>query len=424
MLINKYIPIILIANILIITLTYAIFAQLGIIITFPNESNLVSWDSVWYEEIKDWGYVYRHQQMTNMAFFPFFPMFWKISNFSAIQMSLFNMVIFTISFTLLMGTGKHKIMHLLVLSSLPCFIFFFLPYSEAFFFLFGTLLLMGYNKGSTALILIGILGCCLTRAVATVFIPLLIVTEIICWHRDSCSLTQLFKRILLYSSIAVSSILIVVLMQWVQTGKWFYYLEAISYWNRQWIIPKLPFSTISPEKVLGIDAVAWTVGVIAAYFSIKRGFAFLQRLGIFKISQNKIQSVSRSECFSALFLSAVLVVDSFFTFNINNGGNLWSINRHLLCTPFAVYFLYWFLVKYKVKPIDFYFIIAIVALSLFVTGIFRYQYHVFFFLVFFFSLIISRFIPKLYWGLYPLYIINIILFVIFYQDFLSIRWVG
>lgn len=272
---------------------------------------------------------------------------------NGLEISFLNLIVFIVSFILLIGKDRYKTIYLLVIGSLPCFIFFFLPYSEAWFFLFGTLLIIGYRKDSRLLQIIGLFGCCLTRSVSTFFIPAIIITELLAYRSSGISKRKLIANILINTATCFSSILIVVLIQGVQTGKWFYYIEVQKYWKRHWLFPSLPFTNVSSNKVLGIDAVALIVGLVTMFFCFKWAYAYVST----EIRKEGVSpegtAICRSVYFSALFLSAIAIVDTCFTYDIAGRTNMQCMNRHLLCTAFAVCFLNWINTVYKPERSDF-----------------------------------------------------------------------
>lgn len=413
--------IILAGNLTLTALIYFILFKLEILSFLPDEFNYLNWDVAFYKDIKEIGYVYAGSKASNMAFFPLFPYVWKLIQSSALQIGVFNFVLFACSLALLIGKEKFETRYLLALISIPCFIFFYLPYSESLFFFFGTLIIKGYKDDKFSFLMIGILGCCLTRAVSTVFIPMIIITEIMHWKNSKDTVAFPYKRLLLCCLTALLAILIVVCIQGVQTGKWFYYLEAAKNFNRGLILPSLPFTTIAPEKILGIDGIAWVTGLVAVYFCLKWTLISFK---CFLLKQDCPLVFDRGVYFSMLFVSAVFMIDTFFTNYIDGRTNLWSINRHLLCTPFAVYFINWFVKDDKKEKFDLYSLIIIFISGIFITGIYQYQLHTYFYVLFVLSMFLSNFFAKATMLLYPLYIFNLILVVVFYHDFLSFKWVG
>jgi hypothetical protein len=414
-------PMIFIGNLALVLLIYLGLFKLNVLSVLPNEIGYLSWDVAFYRDIKDIGYVYATSKATNMAFFPLFPYIWKMVHLSALQMGVFNFALFACSFIWLIGKEKFKAIYLLVLISIPCFIFFYLPYSESLFFLFGTLIIKGYRNDKFNLLIIGILGCCLTRAISTVFIPMIIITELLHWKNSKELIAFPYKRILVCCSAALLAILIVISIQGIQTGKWFYYMEMAKKFNRALIFPSFPFTTISPDRVLGIDGIAWVVGFIATYFCIKWSII---SFGSFFLRQDYPLSTDRSVYFSALFISAVFLIDTFFTNHIEDRTNLWSINRHLLCTPFAVHFINWFFKDCRKEKPDLYSLTIILLSGLFITGVYQYQLHIYFYLIFVTAIFLSKFFDKALFLLYPLYAFNLMLAIVLYHDFLSFKWAG
>ena len=368
---------VLFTSIVVIVILYFIFIKLGIITEVPNEVNIIKNDGVWFNDIRYLGYTFTPNQKSNMAFFPLFPYLWKWTFLSNFQIIFVNLIIFIISFLFLIGKTNYKIPYLMIVSTIPCFIFFFLPYSEACFFLFGTLLILGYRRDSRTLVFIGLFGCCLTRSVSIFFIPAVIVTELLAYKSSSISRKKLLTNIITNTLICVISIFIVVLIQWIETGKWFYYIEVQKYWKREWLIPSIPFTTVSPNKVLGIDAIGLTLGCIAMFFCFKWGYNCViskQRTSRSGLKEEK-NHVCKSVYFSALFLSAIAIIDTCFTYNIEGSTNMQCMNRHLICTSFAVCFLNWINKDYNPGSKDVYFITAILVSGIFVTGIFNYIHH-------------------------------------------------
>lgn len=420
---NKPLSILLLTFVSVL-LTYYLFLNLDLVKTVPNDNNVIKYDADWFFSIRKYGYTYIEGQMSNIAFFPFFPYFWKWSHLSGWLICFANLLIFALSFLALMGAREYKAKYLMVISSIPCFIFFFLPYSESWFFLFGTSLIIGFRRKSRILQIIGIFGCCLTRSVSTFFLPAIVITELLSYKRSMMTRKEMAINILLNTLASLSSILMVVVIQGIQTGKWFYYIEVQRYWKRHWMFPSFPFTTISPNKILGIDAIAMILGVIAMYFSLKWGQQWLKQILFKDIGSDSNQEICKSVYFSALFLSAIVIVDTCFTYNIEGRSNIQCMNRHLMCTSFALCFLNWMHKDYIAKWKDGYIIIAILIGGIFVSGIYSYYHHVIYYALFCSSFFLYKFFPKLEPVFIILFFFNVFFLVIFYHDFLNDLWVG
>jgi len=417
---------VLFISFVIVSITYSIFFKFSIVNRIPDQFNVVKYDGEWFNGIRNFGYIFAPNQMSNMAFFPFFPYLWKWTFLNGLQISFVNLIIFAASFFLLIGKTIYKTSYLMIISTLPCFIFFFLPYSEACFFLFGTLVILGYRKDSTALICLGLLGCCLTRSVSTFFIPAIIITELLAYKDSGISRKKLITNIIIYTLVCVSSIFVVILVQGLQTNKWFYYIEVQKYWKRDWLLPSVPFTTISPNKVLGIDAVALILGCTAIFFCLKWGYAYLvseKKLARIRVTV-KSSHICKSVYFSALFLSAIAIIDTCFTYDIEGSTNMQCMNRHLLCTSFALCFLNWIHKDYNPEKWDIYFIIGLLLSGIFFTGVINYIHHTIYYILFGMSFFLYKFFPKSQPALVLLFLFNVFFMVIFYQDFINGFWIG
>lgn len=396
----------------------------------PLHANLDLCDAYWYNDMRTGGYEFIANKMCNMAYFPLFPVFWSISNLNSLGITILNLMIFCISYSFLMRKFKYHWSYLILICSMPSFIFFALPYSESLFFLFGVILITGYQKNNNYLIFLGLLGCGLTRSVSTFFIPAIILTEYINYrsNRINVQLSVFIKRSVLYSSACLISISAVSCMQFLQTGHWFYFLKIQKLWGRHFEMPQLPFTTASPERVLGVDSIALVIGICAMFFLFRWIIAAF--LPHFKSSTSMLtMRLPREVVFSMLYLAAIAFLDSFFTDAVDQRTKIWSMNRHIFCTPFVVCFLIW-LFQHRPDSIDRKAMIIILIGGILLTSLFQYPYHLFYYVLFFIVFLPSFLLPrkvgipfsKLILGTF--YITNIVIFLKFYHSFLNDLWVG
>src|SRR5690606_31502392 len=104
-------------------------------------SSFLNWDAEHYHWIRNKGY-----EGFRVAFFPLFPFIWKLIPIGAIGVSVLNGCVFLVSFYFLIRQLGSSWKEVIVYLSIPGCIFFFLPYSEALFFLCSTLILIGLRK--------------------------------------------------------------------------------------------------------------------------------------------------------------------------------------------------------------------------------------------------------------------------------------
>lgn len=407
----------IVIHLLVAWIAYHILYYYYMVGYIPNNRNLLQYDGNWYRSIKDNGYEYWPKRGCNLAFFPLFPLWWKLLNVSPLIISWLNAAIFIISFVFLVKSEKTSYSLILFIISIPSFIFFFLPYSESVFFVFGTLILLGYEKKSIVLRCIGFLGSSIARSVCLLFIPLIIICDLILNTQEKNNFPNRLKSALFSIVSCLVGLSITVLMQYHATGKWFYFLTVQQYFKRTWIIPKFPLTTISPDRVLGIDSIAFVIGLLAIgsciqFFLTTRQFS------------RKIE-IRPSILFSALYLGGITIMDTFFSLNWNGAGNIWSINRHILATPFFVFFILWFATykKWNLKSLDI-IPILIVITCIYITGTYKFRLTLIQYISFFICILIFRFFPK-----YQNYLILVYAFEVFYQlsfynDFLKGQWLG
>jgi hypothetical protein len=399
----------------------------NIIYTSPFNTNLILCDTIWYDQIRSGGYSYVPFKQCNLAFFPLFPIVWRLSSLNALGISLINTVLFITGINFLLGKTKYPIGYLLTIISFPSYIFFILPYSESLFFIFGSLILVGYSKSSNWLICFGLLGCSLTRSVSTLFIPAIIFTELIQFKLFSTPQPKLtaLKNIILYSSICIIGVSLVTFLQVMQTGKWFYFLKVQKYWGRHFEFPILPFTTRWPTRVIGVDAIGLVVGILALFIFAKYVLSFIQN----KVAESE-NPPSRALTFSLLYLLGIVFLDCFFTRAVAGQTSIWSMNRHIFCAPFFLFFLNWLSFQYTPSKADKYAIPVIIFIGIFINGLYIYKYNLTYYLVFFLSFMMVNAIKTTPLKLSSftfsiiLYLFNITLWVVFHQAFLQSKWVG
>jgi len=98
-----------------------------------NNSSIASYDAGWYKDIAVNGYSIKESNQSNVAFFPLFPMLWRLSNTSNIGISLINLSIFLFSIFLIWRSYQLKVIELLLCLSIPSLFFCWVPFSEALF---------------------------------------------------------------------------------------------------------------------------------------------------------------------------------------------------------------------------------------------------------------------------------------------------
>ena len=157
----------------------------GIVPASLSESTLTHWDALHYtaNAIAD-------MRGMNRDFFPLFPYTWHLLQASATSIALLNWSVFSIGMALLATAFEARRSELLLLLSVPSLMFMYLPYTEAFFFLFAVLLILGLKEKNLLLTTLGILLCGIVRPTAVVFAPALLATFYFCEKEKSKALLK------------------------------------------------------------------------------------------------------------------------------------------------------------------------------------------------------------------------------------------
>ena len=301
---------------------------------FPQYNfNLLAWDAGWYKDIVKNGYIYAKGMQCNVAFFPLFPLTWKFIGLSSLGVSILNFLLLITGMVLLVNAFDIKPLYqFLYLSSFSMF-FCYVPYSEAFFFVSISMFFYGMQKNNIYMRYAGLLLAGITRSVSFLFIPIVIISEILVNGEKK------MKEILCLCAILLLCIGIVVAIQYYFTGHFFIFLEVQKEWDRVFSIPHTLFSTFGNHEVLFFDASSLFLTAFA-------GLIFL----VFFINTIKGKEImtDKSFVYSSLYLIAMGLVAIFYSGMTSDGySKIYSIKIVLFATPVMIIFLKF--IKFRIK---------------------------------------------------------------------------
>ena len=294
-----------------------------------DNDNFLQWDASIYYNISKRMYEEEeaHYGKVRAAFFPMFPLIWKITHLSPRLISLFNYVIFIFSISLLVTyllprSEYLKLTSYIVLITLPTTVIFMIPYSESLFLLFMTIASIGIIKKKYPLYFTGILLLSMVRP-ATLFVFLAIVLAEIFVNIDKQK-TSLFKNILLKSIPFFIGYSIVLLIQYISSGSWTAFLDAQKYWSGG----AQKVSAISDWSIEGFGLNTFSVFFIAIPASIFTLYSVVN----FLLKRNIQFNLNESKRY--LLLVSLFYLAGIFMFTIiTSGGNLHSFFRFTMCSP-------------------------------------------------------------------------------------------
>lgn len=291
---------------------------------FLSEGHFLNWDAQHYYSIKNGNY-----SDFRTAFFPFFPLIWKFTGFSILGITLFNSLIYLFSFYWLTKVFNFTTLQILLFLTIPSVIFYYLPYTEAFFFLFSSLILVGLKKKNYSLIYLGLFFCVVTRPSFTVLAPALFIT----FWMTLDSLKERIKHCFSASIVVSLGILSVLTVQYFYNHSAENYFSIQKGWGNFLQLPHLPLTSWAGGFIVRLDGVAFLFAVLTGL------------LLLVSIQQMKKQKYTLSPefVFSALYIVGIGLLVLLF-----RGGSLFSLNRFVFATPFVLIVLYyWF--EYKIN---------------------------------------------------------------------------
>ena len=300
------------------------------------DSTVLVWDANYYHEIKEHGYrrIAAKENNCIFAFFPFFPMVWKITGFSPVGMVFFNFLLFAIGFFLLFKlfqTHSQKYTISFLLLSLPFMVIFFIPYTEALYYLLFICAAWGFVKKKYWLYFISMTLAAMTRNALTLIVTAIICTEIIFLLQER-KIAKSLKRLLWMTLPLLLGTIIVVIIQFLQgSNSIFNFLSAQSYWGHRFSLSNFSKIFDWSHEGFGMNIPTFMMVTIPALVYVI--ILFLKCCGIWKIKSSSFAvNVENKEnylwvlCLFACLASSFMVI--FF-----QGSNLHGLSRYVLASP-------------------------------------------------------------------------------------------
>jgi hypothetical protein len=380
--------------------------------TFPTREDLYVFDTQYYYSIGNYGYSYDPSHGSDVAFFPAFAWLWKLTGLYTQGMALVNVLIYIFSFSWLARAFRFTMKETLLYASLPSLMFMYAVYSEPLFFFTFTVLLIGLKRDNLALAAAGFFLCSITRSSVNVFVPAIIVMQLL------SRADMKWQKMGLYLLASLAGIALVSYIQHEQTGEWLGFIKTQKYWQHKLQWPKLPFWTWGgkpgqPEKeVIWLDSFALMAGLacisLCTYYVIR----WLRK---------KAYAIDDALLFSLLYLAGLTVLSLAM-----KGGGLFSLNRYLIPgAAFAIIFSRFLRFQFTNKQL--WQLLGLIFILLTASHFFRHIR------VILFSLAVLAFIALLllyhradkqkpvFWALYT---IGFVLQVYLLMAFINCDWVG
>jgi|GEM_PF-865499 hypothetical protein len=329
-----------------------------------TEENAYNWDAAHYLKIRDSLYsgIDTHYA-DRYAFYPFFPIIWKISGVRSHHISFVNYLFFGLALILLsqlLMKDKRTDMFFFTLALLiPSAIIFYLPYAESLFVLTLAVALWGLFKRKYWVYFIAMICFSMTRPAVVILIFAFIGTDVIYFFRH-----RSFKYFIKQSTITIAPVLlgwfIVTAMQYYYSDSWTAYFDTWEFWPKESGF----FNKITDWSTEGFGMTSFSIfflAIPALIYSIVFAFSSLLK----KQEKNAVSLFAGNEVYikeymfnvSMLFIAGVLVY-----FAITSGNVLNGFFRYTMAIPF--FYIVFFQLPEKLENIKMGYKIGGVVLSL------------------------------------------------------------
>lgn len=310
----------------------------------PDAGNWCIWDCGWYNGMREHGYIYKPNQQNNLAFFPLFPLVWKMLDVGNIGMGLINYFIFVAAAWLMIWQFKISIKTLVVFLTIGLCFFFLVPYTESFFFLGSVLLMLGLYKSNYLFVALGAIIAIGTRSASMIFLVSFVWMLLIAFIEQK---KWADIKLILFAMLAVLLVnAMVFVYQYQQTGRLFGCFEAHQYWNHYLRWPKL--NHVSWHKPVALtENFALVIGLFCKFILGTYFINLLLAKTKFVNPLAKVFVVSNNLCTVDLFALLYLSGGTSFIL-LYQQESLASLNRYVLSTPFYLLLLH-LLVSRKVQ---------------------------------------------------------------------------
>lgn len=315
----------LLGHALLLLVLYACLYAFGMLDASPARGRMVVWDAGWFDSVRRTGYVATATGQSNIPFFPLFPYLWRFTGLGGLGISIVNASLLLLGCAVLGATFQLPRRQLLLLAAVPSLFICLVPYAEALFFLFGAIFLRGLHRRHLLVTVLGLIGCCLTRSAATLFVPAFVLAEILACTSRAHVLRTLGRIVagLLAIALALGAVMY---LHYLATGNFFALFDSYKSWGHElrWALPARMYSSAG-IPVLGLDLLALLTGIVAALACAWLGLRWLRGWWL----PTAPAAPSRAVVFALGYCVGVLAFLLLY-----QEGDLSNGSRYVLGTPF------------------------------------------------------------------------------------------
>lgn len=295
-----------------------------------KKENIYHWDARMYRSIAVDGYA----APENQAFFPLFPLLFKLTNFSlsiiAINFLLFFFALLYL-FRQLLPNGKTWLLLLFIAS--PTVFVFFLPYPEALFFFCFTIAIAGFLRGNIVLVYVGLILAACTKPIVTIVILSFLSVELIRYLQTKNSKNTIANLLVFIAPILIGTG-IAAYIQYTYTGSFFSFIKVQgTVWQHTLRVPTKIADWSEEGHIMNVFTILF-VAIPSLWYCIATFSDTLKKQGFFFTSSSLLRADIIEKTAYINLLSAAYVSGSFLFILFFQGGSLNGTFRYIMCTPF------------------------------------------------------------------------------------------
>jgi len=399
----------------------------------PEARQLLNWDGEHYYTIGKQGYI----NEKTFAFFPLFPLLFKLTGFS-LGIMIINFMLFSVSLIILFNVFKVTINHgliYLMLLALPTNFVFFLPYAESLFFILISVFIYAYIKNQPNLGFFALLLAGCTKPIITIFILSVICSSLIIKIIYKKPL-NVFKTFIFFILPAIIGTLLSALIQYYYSGSLFKFISVQhDIWDHYFRIP----DKITDWSEDGHSLNAFTIFLVVLptiWFFLYTTIMTLQNPSKMKIPcvTHKEEEDVNMKYTNIFYISLFYIFGSFCFVLFYQGGSLNGMFRYIMCTPFfftaiLLFPKFYFLTLKGIKFITIYAVTASVLFPVWLyyfrnklPGSTEYVFYLLIIIVLFYLRYTIK--PKLNLFFIPLIVLSSLILLTYYINaFLTNSWI-
>ena len=304
-----------------------------------TEDKFIHWDVLAYHKLKNDLYLTKGDYpKLNFAFFPLFPIIWKMTGLSEKYIGFLNYGFFILGVVFLglalaekpFETSKTEY---LILCLLPTNCVFFIPYSEALFFLTFSIAIWAFIKDYKIWLFLALFLNATSRSSGNIILLSMLAVDSVYFFKNGFDVVKIKKAVLYrYLPIVLGIILVGLIQMYYGSPSFFYFFSVQKeFWGLYLSWPG-EISDWSKEGFALNYGTVFLVVLPTLLYVTKNGFAIFVKSIDFPQANQSDETSSKKEFL--FFVSSVYILANFLITIFFRHGSINTLFRYAIATPF------------------------------------------------------------------------------------------